>query len=483
MDTEVAQEPEEETAMDTGAVPDPEEGTVVILDSVMLDRIGRTHCHNGLGAARKAVKGNKTAVQVDMDSGRSFYVSFTLAAPPQGGASYLDLHWPESSAKSVPPFAQPAYPYVRAIDKDLVLFHISIPSQTRHCAFTTHLFVYTAAGHSPSVQQLPLYHDDRRIMPFLGDKSTTGILRRQEGRYIVADLNLYGKENATGNYYMCAELCIFNSNSRSRMWRLSIQDAPKPQDQSNGQFPTLWSTDHVLALDGRFMCWVDYFSGVLLSDFCNMRLSRVLHFVPFPGEEEYTAEVREERCFAQRFRSVSISQGKMRFVHIDNDLHTELHTGCQGQRPSQKITIWTLNMMDANSRFKWEPHHVIDLDRLWLTPSVPRRLPEYPIIAPNNPDVLYCLLRKQEFHGEASMIMVDMNPASPWLCTPYINRRSVHVKDHKSEFPNMPLLPTVFFKYLESSTGMPWDNDKFATRPSKKLRSATCEDLESGDWC
>ncbi|EMS62974.1 hypothetical protein TRIUR3_20937 [Triticum urartu] len=410
--------------MDTGAVPDPEEGTVVILDSVMLDRIGRTHCHNGLGAARKAVKGNKTAVQVDMDSGRSFYVSFTLAAPPQGGASYLDLHWPESSAKSVSPFKQPAYPYVRAIDKDLVLFHVCILSQTRHCAFTTHLFVYTAAGPSPSVQQLPLYHDDGRTMPFLGDKSTTGILRRQEGRYIVADLNLYGKENATGNYYMCAELCIFNSNSRSRMWRLSIQDAPKPQDQSNGQFPTLWSTDHVLALDGRFMCWVDYFSGVLLSDFCNMRLSRVLHFVPFPGEEEYTAE---------------------------------------------------------------------------LTPSVPRRLPEYPIITPNNPDVLYCLLRKQEFHGEASMIMVDMNPASPWLCTPYINRRSVHVKDHKSEFSNMPLLPTVFFKYLESSTvrigmeslkrlifrngGMPWDNDKFATRPSKKLRSATCEDLESGDWC
>lgn len=295
---------------------------------------------------------------------------------------------------------------------------------------------------------------------------TTGILRRQDNHYIVSDLILYAEKKDTGNYCMRAELCVFNS--KSGVWRPFMKDAPQPQDQSNGQFPTLWSTDHVLAFDGRFLCWVDYFSGVLLSDFSNMSSSPVLHFVPFPGEEVYAAEVRAERCFAQRFRSVSISQGKMRFVHIDNDLHT----GCQGQQPLQKITIWTLNMMDGNSGFKWEPHRVIDLDRLWVNPGIPRRLPEYPIISAFDPDVLRCLLRKEDFRGEASMIMVDMNHASLPSCTPYVNQRSVDVKDHKSEFPNTPLLPTVFSKYLERPSGMPWENDKLATHLSKKRKSA-----------
>lgn len=186
---------------------------------------------------------------------------------------------------------------------------------------------------------------------------TTGILRRQGDGYIVADLILYREKEDTGSYSMRAELCAFNS--KSRKWRVFLKDAPPPQDQSNGgQFPTLWSTDRVLASEGRFLCWVNYFSGVVLADFSGMCPSPALHFVPFPGEEEYTAEVRAEKCFGERYRSVSISQGQMRFVHIDNDLHIGWQ---RGQQPRQKITIWTLNMMDGDySGFKWEPHRVID---------------------------------------------------------------------------------------------------------------------------
>ncbi|KAF7068324.1 hypothetical protein CFC21_074121 [Triticum aestivum] len=454
-------EPEEVAVMFSDRLR-AEEETVVFPGWVMLDRIGRTHCDGDLGAAREAVNGNKTAVQVEMDSGHSFYVSFTLAPPPQG-ASYLDLHWPlEGSAKSVPPYKQPAYPFVRAIDKDLVLFHISIPSLPHRNFVPPDLFVYNAAGHPPSVQQLPLY----RRRSFLRVNFTTGILRRQNGSYIVSDLNVYPKKEGTGNNSMCAELCVFNSNTRA--WSFFSKDAPQPQDQSNGQFPTLWSTDHVLAFDSRFLCWVDYFSGVLLSDFSNLR-SRVLHFVPFPGEGEYPAKVRVQRCFPDRFRSVSISNGKMCFVHIDNDFHERIHTGSQGQQPRKKITIWTLNMMDGNSRFKWEPHRVIYLDG--LLPN-PHRLPEFPIISADDPDVLCCLLRKEEFHGEASMVMIDMEHARLRSSTPYINRQSVDEKAHKNEFLDMPLLPTVFSKHIERPTGMPWDNHKLATRPSKKLKSA-----------
>ena len=112
-------------------------------------------------------------------------------------------------------------------------------------------------------------------------------------------------------------------------------------------------------------------------------------------------------------------------------------------------------MMDGNSRIKWEPHSVIYLDG--LLPN-PHRLPEFPIISADDADVLCCLLRKEEFHGEASMGMIDMEHARLRSTTPYINRQSYCAKcvdevDPGHDFPNIPLLPSVFSKYLERPTG------------------------------
>ncbi|KAI4985500.1 hypothetical protein ZWY2020_018130 [Hordeum vulgare] len=78
------------------------------------------------------------------------------------------------------------------------------------------------------------------------------------------------------------ELCVFNS--KTEKWQLFLEmRAPQPQDESNGgQFPILWETNDVLALDGRFLCYVDRLSGVLLCDFSDDADSPVLHFVSFP---------------------------------------------------------------------------------------------------------------------------------------------------------------------------------------------------------
>nr|XP_045085551.1 uncharacterized protein LOC123493470 [Aegilops tauschii subsp. strangulata] len=93
---------------------------------------------------------------------------------------------------------------------------------------------------------------------------------------------------------MRVELCVFIS--KSRKWTFFLNNAP----QSNGMcFPNLWSTDHVLAFEGRFLCWVDYFSGVMLFDFSGTR-SPVLHFVLFPGGIEYPAEARAAAATAPK---------------------------------------------------------------------------------------------------------------------------------------------------------------------------------------
>ncbi|XP_037443863.1 uncharacterized protein LOC119312240 [Triticum dicoccoides] len=453
--------------MPTEGEPQPEEGTGVLPnpDWVMLGRIGRTRCHNSLGAARVAVNKNKTAALLHMAGGPFCYVSFTLAAPRKG-VSYLNLHWPEGQDAAIPP----AYPSVRAADKELILFDISTPAQTDSYLVPPDLFVYTAAGSSPSVQRLPPC-TERGKKPFLMDNLATGILRlKAEDRYIVADLNVYSEEAG-----LRAELCVFDSYLNK--WEITPKIAF--DDHINGgQFTNLWSTHHVFAFAGRFLCWIDYFSGVLLCDF-SMTDSPVLRFVPFPGEKEYHDKVRVENYLPERFRSVSISQGKMRFVHIDNDFHDRLHDPSQWiqlperksheqHQPPQKITIWTLN-----SKFEWDLHHDISLHRLWGQPAyralgIHQRLPEFPIISADDPYVLCCTLREKEFRGKRWMIMVDGH-ACVRSCTP--ESESADAKAHHAQFHTVPLLPTVFCKYLERPAGMTSENDKVTTLSKKHKRA------------
>uniref|UniRef100_A0A453M4N5 DUF1618 domain-containing protein n=1 Tax=Aegilops tauschii subsp. strangulata TaxID=200361 RepID=A0A453M4N5_AEGTS len=232
--TIVARESKEEAAMATEVAPEPEEKTVVFPDWVMLDRFGRTHSHADLDAAREAANKKKTAVEVVTATGHRCFLSFALSDPPE--VSYLDLEWPrEGSVEPVAPSRLPAYPYVRATDEDLVLFEINIPRQLHD--LPSDLFVYTA-----------------------------GILRLPDNSYIVSDIKVYHKENGPDNYSMFVELYVFNSKTKE--WkRFPEMPAPQPQDESNTQFPILWSTEEVLAFGHRFLCCVDYLSGVLLCDF------------------------------------------------------------------------------------------------------------------------------------------------------------------------------------------------------------------------
>uniref|UniRef100_R7WEJ6 DUF1618 domain-containing protein n=1 Tax=Aegilops tauschii TaxID=37682 RepID=R7WEJ6_AEGTA len=185
----------------------------------------------------------------------------------------------------------------------------------------------------------------------------TGILRlKAADRYIVAELNV------TGNHSMPAELCVFNSGTGK--WKIIRK--PQLLDQSNGgHFFDLRSTHHVLAFDSRFLCWVDYFSGVLLCDFST----------------------------------------------IDSPRSASCHS----------------------------------LERMTT------------ITSPDDPDVLCCLLREEEFRGKAWMNMVDMNHAYLRSCTPYCIKCADAecggcVNDRYRFPPYVELLPTVFSTYLESPT-------------------------------
>ena len=96
---------------------------------------------------------------------------------------------------------------------------------------------------------------------------------------------------------------------------------------------------------------------------------------------------------------------------------------------------------DGEFRFEWEVQYAIDLEYIWMQCTyralgiAQQPLLEFPIIAVDDPDVLYCVVR-DEFHDKAWMIMIDTKYAYTRLCTPYISKRFGDV------------LPTVLFKDL-----------------------------------
>ncbi|CAM0951927.1 unnamed protein product [Alopecurus aequalis] len=430
----------------------------------MLDRRASTLYYVEDGSVHKDLesknkkKEDTTVVEVRTSSGLSGYFSFKLAPPPH--VSYLNLHWPKGPGESSWFPAHPAYSSVLAADKNLLLIRVAIPGLPCYHDVPHDLFVYTADGSRPSLEklELPTVRPQKLIGDFFVLRSGIGILRiaGNQGHYIVADLHV-GKPGGSGDYV--AEICLFFSASKSRKpWDVHTINV---QQSVGGQFPVRWLTSTVLPFDGRFLCWADYFSGVLLlSDFCRAK-APVLSFLPFPGKQ-YSDKVRMgigRRC-PDRFRSMSISQGMMCFVDIDNNFHEILHMDdkdtAQPLKKSgpKKITIWTLDI----GTFTWKKHRQIRLRDLWASYedealAIPKRLPEFPVINMDDPDLVWCLVREKEFAGKAWKIVVDMKNAKLASWTPYVNDQPYHGVNMalKDSFANVPLLPVVIPNYLNSS--------------------------------
>jgi hypothetical protein len=79
------------------------------------------------------------------------------------------------------------------------------------------------------------------------------------------------------------------------------------------------------------------------------------------------------------------------------------------------------------AEFKWDIHCELALDRIWEQPIYqhegirPRRVPEFPVISVDDPDLVWCLLRQKEFHGKAWMAEVDMKRAELYVRVPHMS--------------------------------------------------------------
>ncbi|KAL6616236.1 hypothetical protein ACP70R_038506 [Stipagrostis hirtigluma subsp. patula] len=423
-------------------------------DWVLLERVGRVHCYDDHDAAAAAVENDATAVPVHTTRNKSGYFSFTLRSPPR--VSYVDLHWPYGVPESWVDWT--AVPFLLTADRNLVLLRIHVANELYYDS-PPDLFVYAADPSSPpSLHRLPAC--DKEAQGYVGiDKFLTvdrriGILCRGLEDYVVADLVVSWKgSGCPGNTNdqakpLIAVICTFSY--RMGEWKIQEMLAPQPRDQSvHGQFPVLWSCDRVLPFAGRFLCWVDYYNGVLLCDLSDEN-SPVLCYAPFPSKQ-YSDEEQRPRGIPESFRSISVcSDGMMmRLVHIGNDWQTQDTGGpCQ-------ITMWTLDVKDGNC--SWEIQCSIKLDDIWAhhgyqAEGLPCQTPEFPVMTKNDASVVCCVLKEKQCSvGKIWIIMFDMERAAFQFCIRYIDEVYKGLgTDSESIFGDIPLLPSDFSKYLNN---------------------------------
>ncbi|CAO2178071.1 unnamed protein product [Urochloa humidicola] len=188
------------------------------------------------------------------------------------------------------------------------------------------------------------------------------------------------------------------------------------------------------------------FPAVLSSD----GNSPKLHYVPVPGNQKYDVKTLVERYCPESFRNVSVSQGIMHFVHIDNCLR------CETGAPA--ITIWNLMMTDDS--WNWEIHCLIKLDDLWMQPvgTHPSTQPEYPVMT-KDAHVL-CVVMRHGIFGKARVVRVDTIQGLVLSCADYVNEQIfchgavVDSVEYKNYYPEVPLLPTDFPRNLKQITRM-----------------------------
>uniref|UniRef100_A0A0D9XXG2 DUF1618 domain-containing protein n=1 Tax=Leersia perrieri TaxID=77586 RepID=A0A0D9XXG2_9ORYZ len=181
---------------------------------------------------------------------------------------------------------------------------------------------------------------------------------------------------------------------------------------SDGDFgPNQWKSEIAFGYDDT-MYWVDYNIGLIFCDDV-FESSPKLQLIKFPLPVRKTRfgehDPNDNRGQLESFRTVGVSNGKIKFVDVDN-CHSHI------------IRTWTLKMPEM----VWELEDMLDVNDLWASESFKKYglhqwVPEYPVVSLLDPDIVHFVLREPIYHEKVWMITVDMKAKSVGSCKNYSN--------------------------------------------------------------
>uniref|UniRef100_A0A0D3HW81 DUF1618 domain-containing protein n=1 Tax=Oryza barthii TaxID=65489 RepID=A0A0D3HW81_9ORYZ len=339
--------------------------------------------------------------------------SLRVADPP--AVSRLYLHCPPQWPADLP---EVRYPDVIAAHRGCILFVAAVPFEEPGFNVDGHYpldyFIYSASPSSqPLLTRLPPcfvggftdpeedelyqpYHQQRQRYMCSRD---VGLLCRdgdgEDGRslFTVAHLTSSGSKEV--------ELCVVQSGEAEE-WSITplrVRRAMSKLGLNLGE----WRTDAVLPLHDRFLCWVDYYQGILLIDVLNPGDEpHQFSFIPLPKpvrdgstrlfSQSYCAD--PVRCVCVRGSSDSGFFIKLVCVTIAATADKDVYP------PAFTITAWTLVSIDQKT---WELDFTMEAAEFWdlcansvgHTCALPRAVPTFSHLNLVDPGVVSFLLMEK----------------------------------------------------------------------------------------
>jgi hypothetical protein len=243
-----------------------------------------------------------------------------------------------------------------------------------------------------------------------------------------------------------AELCLLRSG-HDWQWELKRQ-LPIIHDDSKRHEVSCWNTDKVIPVGDRFLLWVDYFRGIILSDVWHD--TPELRYVSLPVEADPWRSNNRSGKFC---RSVCATEGghAVRFVEVSSRCCCSCPsaTVCKVSRNAFTITTWELRMEDMTT---WDKVGLADCDEIWSLPSyhddVPRVRARYPIVSLDDPDILYFVVRKNMYQSDVDG---DLGTWVIELDTRRMELRSIQYDDRAFSFAPC-FIPSIVSQYFDASS-------------------------------
>ncbi|CAN6225574.1 unnamed protein product [Urochloa humidicola] len=325
-------------------------------------------------------------------NGRQVRVALRFAAPP--AASYVHLDTDDC--------ARGGDPTVVSADGNVLLIHMLVKAEgVPSWRFSDNFFVCKADPERPWLECLPC------LGGWIGVARHTGVTLSGENDFFVADLQPRVVKLSAGGSGVVAEL--FRYRSATKQWELKRLDMP-----DLGPHPICWETDTVFSFRG-LMCWADYHRGFLV---CNVSADDPdLRFVRFPGIE-IRYNFKDGRGLTEKYRTASVSKGRIWFVDVDDGRFRSTHTFA-----SCTITTWTLKTPEL----QWVKEHTLHLSELWShrkyeLSALPRCVPGFPIVDMQQDDVLHFIVQQESAASRMDWtITVNMKNRCLMACELYQN--------------------------------------------------------------
>ncbi|KAK3139404.1 hypothetical protein QOZ80_5AG0382670 [Eleusine coracana subsp. coracana] len=214
-----------------------------------------------------------------------------------------------------------------------------------------------------------------------------------DGEFTVADLTYRFDDEV--------ELCVIHHSPRSSIipmqWR--VKKLPTPPDMKI--YPNSLTTDTIFPIDGRSLCWVDYYQGMLLVDVLRAnsdsdnpsadQTTPLLRYIPLPKQA-----LKSRRPYPDAF-----SPDPYRYACITDDGIVKLVCiFTENAQPTFTIITWSLDIRKGNwikdcgtimrdSEFfgmleaSHQSNHLL-----------PRVTPSFPVVSLADPDIICFLLKE-----------------------------------------------------------------------------------------